>query len=93
MPSSPVAHHNPYGHPKMEILDRLQQDHIRTFRTDAEGATSFYLDGSSVSAPRFWRRSNLRGHVPGVPESAFCVWSRRFRYRIRFKASEDWKTS
>jgi len=33
----------------MEILDRLQQDHIRTFRTDAEGATSFYLDGSSVS--------------------------------------------
>ncbi len=45
-----VAHHNPYGHPKMEILDRLQDDHIRTFRTDAMGATSFYLDGSSVSA-------------------------------------------
>ena len=44
-----VASRNPYGHPKMEILDRLQQDHIRTFRTDAEGATSFYLDGSSVS--------------------------------------------
>ena len=44
-----VAHHNPYGHPKMEILGRLQQDHIRTFRTDADGATSFYLDGSSVS--------------------------------------------
>jgi competence protein ComEC len=45
-----VAHHNPYGHPKMEILDRLQEDHIRTFRTDALGATSFYLNGSSVSA-------------------------------------------
>ena len=45
-----VAHHNPYGHPKMEVLDRLQDDHIRTFRTDAEGATSFYLNGSSVSA-------------------------------------------
>jgi competence protein ComEC len=45
-----VAHHNPYGHPKMEILSRLQDDHIRTFRTDALGATSFYLDGSSVTA-------------------------------------------
>jgi competence protein ComEC len=45
-----VAHHNPYGHPKMEILDRLQGGGIRTFRTDALGATSFYLDGSSVSA-------------------------------------------
>jgi competence protein ComEC len=45
-----VAHHNPFGHPKMEVLERLQQDHVRTFRTDALGATSFYLDGSSVSA-------------------------------------------
>ncbi len=45
-----VAHHNPYGHPKWEILRRLQDDHVRTFRTDALGATSFYLDGSSVSA-------------------------------------------
>jgi competence protein ComEC len=45
-----VAHHNPYGHPKMEILDRLQSGGIRTFRTDALGATSFYLDGTSVSA-------------------------------------------
>jgi competence protein ComEC len=45
-----VGHHNPYGHPKMEILDRLQGAHIRTFRTDAIGATSFYLNGSSVSA-------------------------------------------
>jgi competence protein ComEC len=45
-----VAHHNPYGHPKMEILRRLQDDHIRTFRTDALGATSFYLDGATVTA-------------------------------------------
>jgi competence protein ComEC len=44
-----VGHHNPYGHPKIDVLDRLQSDHIRTFRTDALGATSFYLDGSSVS--------------------------------------------
>jgi len=45
-----VAHRNPYGHPKMEILQRLQDDHVRTFRTDAMGATSFYLNGSSVTA-------------------------------------------
>jgi competence protein ComEC len=45
-----VAHRNPYGHPKWEVLRRLQDDHVRTFRTDAIGATSFYLDGNSVSA-------------------------------------------
>jgi competence protein ComEC len=45
-----VAHRNPYGHPKLEILQRLQYDHVRTFRTDALGATSFYLNGGSVSA-------------------------------------------
>jgi competence protein ComEC len=45
-----VAHHNPYGHPKMEVLKRLQSSGIRTFRTDALGATSFYLDGRTVSA-------------------------------------------
>jgi competence protein ComEC len=45
-----VAHRNPYGHPKWDTLQRLQNDRVRTFRTDAEGATSFYLDGNSVSA-------------------------------------------
>jgi competence protein ComEC len=45
-----VAHRNPYGHPKWEVLRRLQDDHVRTFRTDATGATSFYLNGSSVTA-------------------------------------------
>jgi competence protein ComEC len=45
-----VAHHNPYGHPKFEVLDRLQEGRIRTFRTDALGATSFYLNGTSVTA-------------------------------------------
>jgi competence protein ComEC len=45
-----VAHHNPYGHPKLEVLDRLQDSHIRTFRTDALGATTFYLDGNAVTA-------------------------------------------
>jgi competence protein ComEC len=45
-----VGHRNPYGHPRIEVLDRLQEDRVRTFRTDAFGATSFYLDGESVTA-------------------------------------------
>jgi competence protein ComEC len=45
-----VAHHNPYGHPRIEVLERLQDEHVRTFRTDALGATSFYLNGKSVTA-------------------------------------------
>src|SRR3984885_480605 len=45
-----VAHHNPYGHPKLEVLNRLQEGQIRTFRTDALGAKSFYLNGTSVTA-------------------------------------------
>ena len=45
-----VARRNPYGHPKWETLDHLQKDRVRTFRTDAEGATTFYLNGNSVSA-------------------------------------------
>jgi competence protein ComEC len=60
-----VGHHNPFGHPRIEVLDRLQEDHIRTFRTDAIGATSFYLDGNEIIAepialfPRFWLNSQL----------------------------------
>jgi competence protein ComEC len=45
-----VAHHNPYGHPKLEVLERLQDSHVHTFRTDALGATSFYLNGTDVTA-------------------------------------------
>ncbi len=44
-----VAHRSPYGHPKWNVLDRLQRSHVRTFRTDSEGATTFYLDGNSVT--------------------------------------------
>ncbi len=44
-----VGHRNPYGHPKIEVLDRLQGDHVKTFRTDALGAASFFLDGNTVT--------------------------------------------
>jgi competence protein ComEC len=44
-----VGARNVYGHPRREVLDRLQQAGVKTYRTDAEGAVSFYLDGKSVT--------------------------------------------
>jgi len=39
---------NTFGHPRFEILQRLGEAHVKTFRTDREGATTFLLkaDGS-----------------------------------------------
>jgi competence protein ComEC len=44
-----VGRRNFYGHPRMEILKELQTDHVRTYRTDALGASTFYLDGKEVT--------------------------------------------
>lgn len=44
-----VGARNVYGHPRREVLARLQQAGIRTYRTDEEGAVTFYLDGKSVT--------------------------------------------
>jgi competence protein ComEC len=44
-----VGTRNVYGHPRMEVLERLQQAGVRTYRTDEDGAVSFYLDGKSVA--------------------------------------------
>jgi len=41
--------HNRYGHPREEVLEELQAAHIRTFRTDINGATCFRLDGKTVA--------------------------------------------
>ncbi len=40
---------NGYGHPRREVLERLEHAGVKTFRTDEEGAISFYLDGRSVT--------------------------------------------
>ncbi len=44
-----VGARNVYGHPRREVLERLQRAGVRTYRTDEEGAVSFYLDGKSVT--------------------------------------------
>ena len=45
-----VGRHNYYGHPRHETLDKLEAAHVRTYRTDMFGATTFYLDGRTVTA-------------------------------------------
>jgi competence protein ComEC len=44
-----VGAHNVYGHPRREVLERLEQAHVLTYRTDLNGAVSFYLDGRTVT--------------------------------------------
>lgn len=50
-----VGARNPFGHPRPEVLDRLQSARVATYRTDLNGAVTFYLDGRSVS-PRLAAR-------------------------------------
>ena len=42
--------HNRYGHPREEVLEELQQAHVRTRRTDIEGISCFVLDGKTTTA-------------------------------------------
>lgn len=45
--------HNRYGHPRGEVLEALQAAHVRTYRTDLNGATCFTLNGASVITDPF----------------------------------------
>jgi competence protein ComEC len=40
---------NVYGHPRREVLQRLQENGVQTYRTDMTGVVSFYLDGKTVT--------------------------------------------
>jgi competence protein ComEC len=44
-----VGARNTYGHPRSEVLARLEDAHVLTYRTDLDGAVTFYLDGKTVS--------------------------------------------
>lgn len=43
-----VGYRNSFRHPRPEVLQRLAERAIATFRTDTAGAVSFYLDGETV---------------------------------------------
>jgi competence protein ComEC len=40
-----VGDGNLYGHPHPDVVERLQEAHVQTFRTDRAGLTSFRIDG------------------------------------------------
>jgi competence protein ComEC len=42
--------HNRYGHPREEVLQALQDAHVRTYQTDTNGISCFRLDGKTVVA-------------------------------------------
>lgn len=44
-----VGWRNVYGHPRQGVLARLQGSQVRTYRTDLDGAVTFYLDGKNVT--------------------------------------------
>jgi competence protein ComEC len=44
-----VGARNVYGHPRREVLERLAESHVRTYRTDLDGAVTIYLDGKTVT--------------------------------------------
>lgn len=48
-----VGANNVYGHPREEVLERLAQAQVKTFRTDLDGAVTFYLDGKGVTPQTF----------------------------------------
>jgi competence protein ComEC len=45
-----VGRRNFYGHPRREVLERLQAARVRTYLTDMEGMSNFYLDGAHITA-------------------------------------------
>ncbi len=45
-----VGMRNVYGHPRWDVLNRLAESKISTYRTDMNGAVTFYLDGKNVTS-------------------------------------------
>ncbi|MGH9516548.1 MAG: ComEC/Rec2 family competence protein [Terriglobales bacterium] len=45
-----VGTRNVYHHPRPQVLQRLQNAHVATYRTDMNGATNFFLDGATVTS-------------------------------------------
>ncbi len=43
-----VGRHNPFGHPRVSVLDELGAAHVRVYRTDTLGLSSFLLNGMSI---------------------------------------------
>jgi competence protein ComEC len=44
-----VGYRNPFGLPRMDVLQRLEKSGARVYRTDVDGAMTFYLDERGVT--------------------------------------------
>jgi competence protein ComEC len=44
-----VGYRNPFGLPRMDVLERLEKSGARVYRTDVDGAMTFYLDQHGVT--------------------------------------------
>jgi competence protein ComEC len=44
-----VGYKNPFGLPRLEVLQRLADSGARVYRTDVDGAVTFYLDGNPIT--------------------------------------------
>jgi competence protein ComEC len=51
-----VGYHNTYGFPRSSVLERLQQAHVKTWRTDQFGAVTFLLDGNKVETSNMFQK-------------------------------------
>lgn len=51
-----VGKDNSFGHPKAEILERYQNNNIKTYRTDKDGAIIFTTDGEKISVETYENR-------------------------------------
>jgi len=43
-----VGETNPYGHPSLELLERLEAAGVRILRTDRDGAVHVLTDGRQI---------------------------------------------
>jgi competence protein ComEC len=47
-----VGRRNPFGHPRVSVLDELGAAHVHVYRTDTLGLSSFLLNGATVQPVR-----------------------------------------
>jgi competence protein ComEC len=45
-----VGFYNSFKHPRPEVMRRFAERQVHTYRTDLDGAVSFYLDGRTITA-------------------------------------------
>ena len=50
-----VGADNSFGHPKPSVLQRLQEQEVKVWRTDLDGEISFYTDGKGMRVETYVR--------------------------------------